>query len=151
MDSKTLLERANYLKVMGEEARLNAELYKKEADEAIEHMKTTGKQKLEEHKTLESDIPPAFAALPPLLKKPVAFEPVALPLVVQAATAALPPLLKKPVALPLVVQDTLSSVMHPTKKPFALNRKQDIELFKKNHLQSIKILNAQKFRRGMFS
>ena len=113
MDSQSLIERANYLKAVAEEARLNAERCKREAAAAIEATKVA---KGLEEETLEKN-EEAPAPEPPA-PEPPAPEPPA-PAAVSAEEAN-------------------------------RKRQQHIELLRKRQAAKTKLLNAQKFRGGMF-
>jgi hypothetical protein len=128
MDSQSLIERANYLKAVAEEARLNAERCKREAAAAIEATKVA---KGLEEETLEKN-EEAPAPEPPA-PEPPAPEP----------SAPEPPAPEPPAPEPPA--PAAVSAEEANRK-----RQQHIELLRKRQAAKTKLLNAQKFRGGMF-
>ena len=161
MDSKTLLERANYLKAMAEEARLNAERCKKEADAAVELAKTTTEKNSEEPETLEKTEPEPAAPEPvapepePEPTEPVPVAPAPEPVAPAPEPEPEPPAPEPEPAAPEPVAPAPEPVAPANSEEDKrkmileanLKRKNHIELLKKRQLQA---LNVQKFRRGMF-
>ena len=123
MDSQSLIERANYLKAVAEEARLNAERCKREAAAAIEATKVA---KALEEETLEKN-EEAPAPEPPAPAPPA-----------PAPPAPAPPAPEPPAPAAVSAEEANRK------------RQEHIELLRKRQAAKTKLLNAQKFRGGMF-
>ena len=123
MDSQSLIERANYLKAVAEEARLNAERCKREAAAAIEATKVAKgleEETLEKNEEAPAPEPPAPAPPAP------------------APPAPAPPAPEPPAPAAVSAEEANRK------------RQEHIELLRKRQAAKTKLLNAQKFRGGMF-
>ena len=133
MDSQSLIERANYLKAVAEEARLNAERCKREAAAAIEATKVAkGLEEETLEKNEEAPAPEPSAPEPPAPEPPAPEPPAPEP-------SAPEPSAPEPPAPAAVSAEEANR-----------KRQQQIELLRKRQAAKTKLLNAQKFRGGMF-